>query len=66
MEPLGTLRLIEAVRDHVLHSGRAVRYYQASSPEKFGTAAPPQNERTPFSPTESLHSQQGGGTLVCG
>jgi GDPmannose 4,6-dehydratase len=28
---IGTLRLIEAVRDHVLHGGRAVRYYQAGS-----------------------------------
>src|SRR3954465_9714484 len=26
---MGTLRLIEVVRDHVLHSGRQVRIYQA-------------------------------------
>ena len=47
---LGTLRLIEAVRDHCLHGGRPVRYYQAGSSEMFGAAAPPQNESTPFYP----------------
>src|SRR5258708_5000732 len=44
---IGTLRLIEAVRDHVLHGGRLVRYYQAGSSEMFGAAPPPQNEMTP-------------------
>lgn len=47
---IGTLRLIEAVRDHVLHGGRPVRYYQAGSSEMFGAAPPPQSERTPFYP----------------
>jgi GDPmannose 4,6-dehydratase len=47
---VGTLRLIEAVRDHVLHGGRPVRFYQAGSSEMFGAAPPPQNERTPFYP----------------
>src|SRR5437660_9210357 len=47
---IGTLRLIEAVRDHVLHGGRAVRFYQAGSSEMFGAAPHPQNERTPFYP----------------
>ena len=47
---VGTLRLIEAVRDHVLHSGRPVRYYQAGSSEMFGAAPPPQTETTPFYP----------------
>src|SRR6201997_1246783 len=47
---IGTLRLIEAVRDHVLHGGRPVRCYQAGSSEMFGAAAPPQSERTPFYP----------------
>src|SRR5580658_3772120 len=47
---IGTLRLIEALRDHVLHGGRPVRYYQAGSSEMFGAAAPPQSERTPFYP----------------
>jgi GDPmannose 4,6-dehydratase len=47
---IGTLRLIEAVRDHVLHGGRPVRFYQAGSSEMFGAAPPPQSERTPFYP----------------
>lgn len=47
---VGTLRLIEAVRDHVTHSGRPVRYYQAGSSEMFGGTPPPQNENTPFYP----------------
>ncbi|GIW56595.1 MAG: GDP-mannose 4,6-dehydratase [Nitrospiraceae bacterium] len=46
----GTLRLLEAVRDYVHHSGRQVRFYQAGSSEMFGAAPPPQNERTPFYP----------------
>ena len=47
---VGTLRLIEAVREHVRHGCRRVRYYQAGSSEMFGAAPPPQNERTPFYP----------------
>ncbi|HJU16539.1 MAG TPA: GDP-mannose 4,6-dehydratase [Stellaceae bacterium] len=47
---VGTLRLIEAVRDHVTHGGRPVRFYQAGSSEMFGAAPPPQSERTPFYP----------------
>jgi GDPmannose 4,6-dehydratase len=47
---VGTLRLIEAVRDHVLHGGRKVRFYQAGSSEMFGASPPPQNEQTPFYP----------------
>ena len=42
----GTLRLLEAVRDHDSN----VRVYQASSSEMFGSAPPPQNEETPFHP----------------
>jgi GDPmannose 4,6-dehydratase len=45
---IGTLRLLEAIRE----SGqeKSVRFYQASSSEMFGSAAPPQNEVTPFQP----------------
>ena len=46
----GTLRLLEAVRDHVSLSGQKVRIYQASSSEMFGAASPPQSEQTPFHP----------------
>jgi dTDP-D-glucose 4,6-dehydratase len=41
---LGTLRLLDCVRDHTAHTGRAVRFYQAGSSEMFGAANPPQNE----------------------
>lgn len=47
---VGTLRLLECMRDHVEHTGRHVRFYQAGSSEMFGAANPPQNELTPFQP----------------
>jgi GDPmannose 4,6-dehydratase len=47
---VGTLRLLEALRDHAAKIGRAVRYYQAGSSEMFGATPPPQSERTPFYP----------------
>jgi GDPmannose 4,6-dehydratase len=47
---LGTLRLLEAVRDHAGKRGRKLRYYQAGSSEMFGSSPPPQSERTPFYP----------------
>jgi GDPmannose 4,6-dehydratase len=50
IDALGALRLLEALRDFRLHSGKEVRLYQASSSEMFGSAPPPQNERTPFHP----------------
>jgi len=43
---LGTTRILEAVRN----SGISCRFYQAGSSEMFGSAAPPQNEDTPFHP----------------
>ncbi|MBK8249447.1 MAG: GDP-mannose 4,6-dehydratase [Gemmatimonadetes bacterium] len=46
----GTLRLLEAVREHIDRTGRAVRIYQAGSSEMFGAEAPPQSESTPFHP----------------
>ncbi len=46
----GTLRLLEAVRDFRGSTGAAVRFYQASSSEMYGSAPPPQNETTPFRP----------------
>jgi GDPmannose 4,6-dehydratase len=46
----GTLRLLEALRDHMQTTGDAVRFYQAGSSEMFGSAAPPQSELTPFHP----------------
>ncbi len=49
-DAMGTLRLLDSVRDHVQHTGRTVRFYQAGSSEMFGAAKPPQNEDTPFYP----------------
>jgi GDPmannose 4,6-dehydratase len=49
IDALGTLRLLEAVRDHERSHG-AVRVYQAGSSEMFGSAPAPQDERTPFHP----------------
>ena len=43
---LGTTRILEAIR----RSGNAVKFYQASSSEMFGSSPPPQNEETPFRP----------------
>jgi GDPmannose 4,6-dehydratase len=43
---LGTTRLLEVMR----RSGSQARFYQASSSEMFGAAAPRQNEDTPFRP----------------
>ena len=47
---MGTLRLLEALRDYMEVSGKEVRMYQAASSEMFGASPPPQNESTPFYP----------------
>jgi GDPmannose 4,6-dehydratase len=47
---LGTLRLLESIRDYVDRCKADVRLYQAGSSEMFGATAPPQNESTPFYP----------------
>lgn len=47
---LGTLRILEAIRDYEEHTGKKVKFYQASSSEMFGGAPPPQSETTPFYP----------------
>lgn len=47
---IGTLRLLEAVRDYQQRTHRRVRYYQAGSSEMFGNVPAPQDERTPFRP----------------
>src|ERR1700688_3253104 len=50
VDALGTLRLLESLRDHIRQRGEQVRYYQAGSSEMFGASPPPQNEHTPFYP----------------
>ena len=47
---LGTLRVLEAIKDYEEHIGKKIKFYQASSSEMFGAAPPPQNESTPFYP----------------
>jgi GDPmannose 4,6-dehydratase len=47
---VGTLRLLDSIRDYMAHSTRQVRFYQAGSSEMFGAAKPPQSEATPFYP----------------
>ncbi len=42
----GVTRVLESIR----RSGNHVKFYQASSSEMFGSAAPPQSEVTPFAP----------------
>src|SRR5687768_6648668 len=37
----GTLRLLEALRDVTLVSGKAIRFYQAGSSEMYGATPPP-------------------------
>jgi GDPmannose 4,6-dehydratase len=46
----GTLRVLEALRDHMEGNGKSIRFYQAGSSEMFGAAKPPQNEGTAFYP----------------
>ena len=48
---VGTLRLLEAIRDVQDDTGRQIRFYQASSSEMFGKVIEtPQKETTPFYP----------------
>lgn len=48
---MGTLRLLEAIRDYQHRTGIPVRFYQAGSSEMFGKVQEiPQKETTPFYP----------------
>ena len=48
---MGTLRLLEAIRDYQHRTGIEVRFYQAGSSEMFGKVLEiPQKETTPFYP----------------
>ncbi len=48
---LGTIKLLEAIRDYQQHVGGAVRFYQASTSEMYGKVREvPQHEETPFYP----------------
>ena len=70
---LGAVRLLEAIRE----SGVKTKFYNASSSEMFGAAAPPQNEQTPFIPRSpyavaklyahwmTVNYRQGYGLFAC-
>jgi GDPmannose 4,6-dehydratase len=47
---MGTLRLLEAVRDFSDRRQHTIRFYQASSSEMYGSTPPPQSEETAFHP----------------
>jgi GDPmannose 4,6-dehydratase len=48
---LGTLRLLEAIRDYQQRTGQEIRFYQAGSSEMYGKVLEiPQRETTPFYP----------------
>lgn len=48
---MGTLRLLEALRDYQQRNAREIRFYQAGSSEMYGLVqAVPQSETTPFYP----------------
>ena len=48
---LGTLRLLEAIREYQQRTGIQVRFYQAGSSEMYGLVQEiPQSEKTPFYP----------------
>lgn len=48
---MGTLRLLEAIRDYQQRTSTDIRYYQAGSSEMFGKVLEiPQKETTPFYP----------------
>lgn len=50
VDAVGTLRLLEAIRDLHAHHGRTIRMYNAGTSEMFGAAPAPQSEATPFYP----------------
>lgn len=50
IDALGSLRILEAIKDFQEQIGKKVKFYQASSSEIFGSSSPPQNENTLFHP----------------
>jgi len=50
VDGMGTLRLLEAVRDYRDRTKHELRFYQAGTSEMFGATPPPQAEGTAFYP----------------
>lgn len=49
-DAVGTLNILETIRQLPLDIRSRVRFYQASTSEMFGSSPAPQNENTPFHP----------------
>ena len=49
-DAIGTLHVLEAIREQQQRSGKQIRMYQAGTSEMFGATPPPQAENTPFYP----------------
>jgi len=47
---VGVMRVLEAIKNYEEHTGKKIKFYQASSSEMFGSELPPQNEETRFHP----------------
>jgi GDPmannose 4,6-dehydratase len=65
VDALGTLRLLEAVRDVQEASGQEIRVYQAGTSEMFGAAPPPQSESTPFYPRSPYAAAKAYAFWIC-
>ncbi len=50
IDALGTLRILESVKDYCARTNHKVSFYQAGTSEMFGASPPPQSEQTPFYP----------------
>jgi GDPmannose 4,6-dehydratase len=61
----GVLRLLEAFRDTIQDTGKAIKLYQAGSSEMFGAAKPPQSEATPFHPRSPYAVSKVAGHWYC-
>lgn len=49
-DAVGTIRILDAIKDFQEQIGKKVRFYNAASSEMFGSSPPPQNENTSFKP----------------
>lgn len=50
VDAIGTIRILDAIKDFQEHMREKIKFYQASSSEMFGSSPPPQNETTVFRP----------------